>query len=161
MSGSPCCRLGLVLACAWLLTGCDLFTGPGHGPRRIESLPRALTVGEQEVIARSNEFAFELLREVYERTEEPNVFLSPLSASMALGMTLNGAAGGTFDAMRATLGFEGLTQEAINRSYHGLTDLLLGLDEQVELEIANSTWARKDRSFLPSFFDAVRTWFGA
>ena len=27
---------------------------------------------------------------------------------MALGMTLNGAAGPTFDAMRATLGFEGL-----------------------------------------------------
>lgn len=151
----------LALAGTVLLGSCDSATDPGSTPRRIESLPRALTVGEREVIARSNSFAFELLREVYQREEEPNVFLSPLSASMALGMTMNGAASATFDSMRATLGFEGLSQEEINRSYRDLTELLLELDPKVELAIANSTWARKGLPFLPSFFEAVRTWFGA
>ena len=153
--------VSLVLACAGLLAGCDPFTGPARAPARIEALPRALTVSEREVIARSNSFAFELLREVYQRASGPNVFLSPLSASMALGMTLNGAATATFDSLRATLGFEGLTQDQINRSYHDLADLLLKLDPKVELGIANSTWARQGEPFLPSFFDAVRTWFHA
>lgn len=155
------CGVVLGLACAALLTGCALFTGPAEESARIESLPRALTVSEREVIARSNTFAFGLLREVYRRETEPNVFLSPLSASMALGMTLNGAATATFDSMRATLGFQGLTQAEINRSYRDLTNLLLKLDPKVELRIANSIWARKGEPFLPSFFDAVTAWFGA
>ena len=151
-----------VLAGAALLAACDPFTGPaGGGGARIESLPRALTVSEREVIARSNTFAFGLLREVYRRETESNVFLSPLSASMALGMTLNGAATATFDSMRATLGLGGLAQEEINRSYRDLTSLLLKLDPEVELTIANSVWARKGEPFLPSFFAAVRTWFDA
>jgi len=152
----------LMLACTAVLAGCDLFAGPADdGAARIETLPRALAVGEREVIARSNSFALELLREVCQRETDPNIFLSPLSASMALGMTLNGAAGATFDSMQATLGFEGLTQESINKSYHDLTELLLELDPKVELGIANSVWTRLGESFQPSFLDAVRTWFGA
>jgi len=152
---------GVALAVAVLVAGCDLITGPEKPPARIEALPRALTVSEREVITRSNAFAFELLREVYQREDGANVFLSPLSASMALGMTLNGAATATFDSMRATLGFAGLTQDEINRSYHDLTDLLLNLDPKVELAIANSTWARQGFPLQTSFFNAVSTWFDA
>ena len=161
MSKSQGCGAGLALLLSVLLAGCDLFTGPGETPSRIEALPRALTVSEREVIARSNAFAFELLREVHQREDGPNVFLSPLSASMALGMTLNGAAHATFDSMRATLGFEGLAQDEINRAYHDLTELLLKLDPKVELAIANSIWARQGVPFLPSFFEVVGTWFDA
>src|SRR5512140_273070 len=153
--------MGTALVFSALLAGCDLFTGPDHAPARIESLPRALTVSEQQVIARSNTFAFGLLREVYRRESKPNVFISPLSASMALGMTLNGAANATFDSMRTTLGFQGLTQDEINKSYHDLTELLLKLDPKVELSIANSTWARHGFPIKQSFYDAVSTWFGA
>jgi serpin B len=151
----------LAAALSVALAGCDSFAGPAEAPARIEELPRALTVAERQVIAHSNEFAFELLREVYTGAEQPNVFLSPLSASMALGMTLNGAANATFDSMRATLGFEGLTQEEINRSYRDLTRMLLELDPRVELAIANSTWSKQGLPFVPSFFDAVSTWFDA
>jgi serpin B len=89
------------------------------------------------------------------------VFLSPLSASMALGMTLNGAANATFDSMRVALGLEGMTQEQINKSYHDLTEMLLELDPKVELAIANSTWAKQGFPFVPSFFQAVTDWFDA
>ncbi|NJD10793.1 MAG: serpin family protein [Gemmatimonadetes bacterium] len=153
--------VGLLVVGSAMLAACDLFTGPDGGARRIDRLPRALTVSEQQVIARSNEFAFRLLREVYQREQTPNVFISPLSASMALGMTLNGAATTTFDSMRAALGFQGLTQDEINRSYHDLTGMLLELDPKVELRIANSTWARQGVPFVPAFFTAVSTWFDA
>jgi serine protease inhibitor len=81
-----------------------------EAPDSITELPRALTSAEALVLERSNRFAFGLLREVA-RAHEPgeNVFLSPLSASMALGMTMNGAAGETHGEMRDMLGFEGMT----------------------------------------------------
>jgi serpin B len=133
----------------------------GPGAEEITELPRALTSSEKAVIQGGNSFGLELMRQVVARDTRPNVVLSPLSASMALGMTLNGAANATFDAMRATLGFGGLTQDEINRSYHDLTEMLLALDPKVELAIANSTWARRGRPFVPSFFQAVTTWFDA
>ncbi len=155
-------RTAPALLAALLASACGEPTAPDAAPEKIETLPRELTVAEREIVARSNAFAFDLLREVHARKHEsPNVFLSPLSASMALGMTLNGAAGETFDSIRATLGLAGLSQEEINRSYQDLTAMMLGLDPRVELRIANSTWARKGFPFQPRFFETVRTWFDA
>jgi len=127
----------------------------------ITQLPRALSVAEAEVIARSNDFGVELLREVLADDERANVILSPLSASMALGMTLNGADGGTFDAMRAGLGFGDLGQEEINEAYGGLIALLTELDPSVQFDIANAVWARDGVPFHQSFFDAVSEAFDA
>jgi len=140
-------------------SACNDTTGP---PAPLEQLPRQLTVQEREIISASNDFAFRLLREVVSHggTGE-NVFISPYSVSMALGMTLNGAAGGTYEAMRETLGFGGLEQTRINESYRDLTSLLLALDERTELRIANSVWARAGHPFRESFFSAVRDYFGA
>ena len=115
--------------------GCRDSTGPGQDNPILE-LPRALTTTEVSLIARSNAFGLELAREVVERDGRPNILLSPLSASMALGMTMNGAAGETLDAMRSTLGFGGLSLEEINDSYRSLIDLLVELDPQVEFTIA-------------------------
>lgn len=142
---------------------CGDSTGPGNGggAEPITSLPRALTAGEQEVIARSTAFGLELLGRSVAADERPNVVLSPLSASMALGMTMNGAAGSTFDAMRSTLGFDGMTQSEINASYEGLIDLLTGLDPDVEFGIANALWANEGFPFHQSFFDAVAQAFDA
>jgi serine protease inhibitor len=154
-----------LLLSAFALAACDGLFGPGDGPRppeRISELPRALSAAELNAITASNDFAFHLLRETLAREDEhPNVFLSPLSASMALGMTLNGADGETFEAMRATLGFSGMSQDEINQAYRDLMDLLLGLDPGVEMLVANSAWAREGWPFLPSFFGAIQEWFDA
>ena len=55
---------------------------------------------------------------------EENVFLSQLSVSMALGMTLNGASGETYEAMKKTLELHGLSEREINESYQSLIELL-------------------------------------
>ena len=150
--------LHAVLAAALILSACSDLFGPGD---LITVLPRALTVVERHVIDSSNSFGFSLLREVVERDERPNIVLSPFSASMALGMTLNGAAGETFDAMRSTLGFAGLTQEEINESYRGLIELLTQLDPSVRFDIANSIWTNQNVLFLDAFIQAVTDAFGA
>ncbi|HSM61333.1 MAG TPA: serpin family protein [Longimicrobiales bacterium] len=144
-------------AAALLLSAC----GDATGPEPITELPRALTASEQAVIRHANGFGFELMREVLARDDRDNVVLSPFSASMALGMTLNGAAGGTFDAMSATLGFEGLTQSEINDSYAGLIVLLTGLDPEVRFDIANAIFANEDFPFHDAFMQAVAAAFDA
>jgi serpin B len=80
---------------------------------------------------------------------------------MALGMTLNGASGPTRDAMQATLGFPGMTQDDINRSYASLTALLTGLDPSVQMKIANSIWYRPTLIVEQAFKDVNMTYFNA
>jgi hypothetical protein len=115
-----------------LLTGCGSSTGPGGDPPPILSeLPRALSPSELRIAAGANAFAFDLLREVAKALPpDSNAFLSPLSASMALGMTLSGANGPTYDAMRSTLRLDGMVEAEINQGYRGLMTLLGGLDPQ-------------------------------
>jgi serine protease inhibitor len=144
---------------ALVLSACE--GDPSGPPSEIKSLPRQLTVAETHVIQASNAFSFDLLKQVRAIESDPNVFLSPFSASMSLGMTMNGAAGRTFDEMRSTLRFGELSQQEINESYRGVMQMLLGLDKSVEISIANSTWARKGIAFQPAFTSAVQQWFDA
>ena len=150
---SPVIAVSVVLA---LLGACGDPVGPGSP---LEELPRPLTPGEAAVIERSNTFGIDLLREVLEADDRPNVVLSPLSASMVLAMTLNGAAGTTLDGMRAALRLDGLSRAEINDSYRGLTSLLTGLDPLVEVSIANSAWTNAGHSFHQAFLDAVTEHF--
>lgn len=153
--------LPFLLAVLAVLPACDSLTGPRPGAPEIE-LPRALTAEERAVIGAANRFAFDLIRQVpLDDPESPNVFLSPLSASMALGMAMNGAAGETWSQMRDALGFEGLEEAAINQAYHDLIQLLGGLDPKVEFGLGNSVWAREGTPFHDDFLDRTRTWFDA
>jgi serpin B len=80
---------------------------------------------------------------------------------MALGMTMNGAAGSTFDQMREALAFGGSSQDEINEGYKELIGLLRGLDNSVEFRLANSIWYRQGFPFQQSFVDATKSWFDA
>ncbi|HEX9107461.1 MAG TPA: serpin family protein [Longimicrobiales bacterium] len=151
------------LALAAALPACDLLTGPRtkSAPEPLTSLPRALSAGEQQVISGSNAFAFGLLRETARQDTSSNIFLSPLSASMALGMTMNGAQGETLAGMKGALGFGAVSLDQANQSYRSLIDLLLGLDSSVDMRLANSIWARQGFVFQQSFYDTVHRYFDA
>src|SRR5687768_11842108 len=83
----------------------------------LEELPRPLTSAERTVVAGSNTFAWGLLRETSRGQAGENVFVSPLSVSMALGMTGNGARGTTASEINTALGFGGMTQDEVNTAY--------------------------------------------
>ncbi len=131
---------------------------PGNPPPAPE-LPRALDAAEVEVIGAGNRFAFDLLREASRPGE--NLFLSPFSASVALGMTMNGAGGETWNQMREALGFGGLTEEEINAGYRSLIRVLTELDPAVETAIGNSVWTRQGFPLRAEFVDVLREFFGA
>ena len=147
----------VLAAFALFQLGCG--SDPSGPADTIDALPRPLSVVEQQLVGASNRFGFDLFRRVYAAESGPNVFLSPLSASMALGMTLNGAAGDTWSDMRAALAFDQLSAAQINESYRSLIALLTDLDPAVRFSIANSVWARQGFTVLPSFYDVVHEYF--
>ena len=122
---------------------------------------RDLTQGEQQIVQSSGDFGFSLFQEIQQTQKDENIFISPISVSMALGMTYNGAAGETARAMQNVLGFGGLSREEINRSYRSLIELLSDVDPQVRFQIANSIWYRLGFEVEPTFIDINKKYFGA
>ncbi len=107
-------------------------------------------------------FSIDLFKAVHANdSSSTNIFISPLSASMALGMTMNGASGNTLFEMQNTLGFPDMTQEEINKGYKSLKRQLERADEEVDFSIANSVWSKQDHSVKESFTNTVKEYFDA
>ena len=143
-----------------LLAGCSSITDPKPGAA-LTVLPRPLSVGELKVVGATNDFSFNLFRQLSAAQKDTNIFTSPLSASFALGMTMNGAANATLDQMRSTLAVGNATESELNESYKGLIGLLRSLDNTVDVRIANSIWYRNGFPVKQPFIDAGRTYFDA
>jgi serpin B len=90
-----------------------------------------------------------------------NVFISPLSISLALAMTTNGANGDTRTEMQNTLQFPDYAMEDINGYFQTLSNTLLSLDPEVKLGIANSIWYRLGFSVLPDFLSMNESYYNA
>jgi serine protease inhibitor len=120
-----------------------------------------LTAAQKQTIESSNRFGFTLFGAMNSANTTANVLVSPLSVSMALGMTLNGANNATYDSMRHALGFESLTNDDINKSYQGVISLLTALDPMVTFNIANSIWYRQEFSVRSEFVSVNKQYFGS
>ncbi len=127
----------------------------------LESEAPEFSITDLALLRSSNNFGLQL----FQRTaidSIDNVVISPVSISMALGMTLNGADSTTYDSMRTVLGFDNFTEDEINTSYKNLIAELTGSDPGITMEIANSIWTRLGWTFAADFlarcensFDAV------
>jgi serine protease inhibitor len=134
----------------------------GDGINSIDELPRELSLAEQDLVAADNRFGFKIFREVVAQSDpNENIFISPMSIAMALGMTYNGARGSTRDSMQEVLELQGMDIQAINESYQSLIALLRDLDPKVEFAIANSIWYRTGLPVQQPFIDLNRTYFDA
>ena len=114
-----------------------------------------------EKVARDNAFTFDLLRAVRKHSTDANVFISPLSVSMALNMTLNGAVGATADEMRTALRESGYSTADINAYCRELREALLRADPKTTIGIANSIWYYQGATVKAPFIEANRTYYDA
>ncbi|MEO1021570.1 MAG: serpin family protein [Bacteroidota bacterium] len=139
-----------------------VFTGCSDSVSNDTSFPEELGEAEKRILEADQTFGVNIFKDVVEmEADQENVFVSPLSLSMALGMTMNGARGQTFSEMQQTLGFGELTQSEINEGYQGLDDFLTSVDEQVQLGIANSVWSKQGFPIEEPFINDLNTFFGA
>ncbi len=153
-------KLFLILALlfsAFLSFKCynNLITTPGDN----QNSP--LTTSEQKLVSSSELFGLNLFKSVNNYEGNKNIFISPLSVSMALGMTLNGAIGSTYDSMKTVLELNGLTQQEINESYKSLISLLTNMDPKVIFSIANSIWYESNMTFEQDFINQNKNYFNA
>jgi serpin B len=147
----------LVSACS----GAGSDPAPGEQRPARSSLPRTLTTAERDVLGASNAFSFGLWKTINAAQRDSNVFVSPLSVSFALGMTMNGAANQTYDEMRSALKFGTASLASIDSGYKSLIALLMGLDPSTTMQIANSIFYRAGFPFNQSFLDDASKWFDA
>lgn len=89
-----------------------------------------------------------------------NSLISPVSVYLALGMTANGADGGTLKQFENVLG-GGLSIDELNKSYAKLANQFSAIKDG-KLEIANSIWYRnKNLTVEKSFLQKNADYFGA
>ncbi len=139
------------------MTSCDKQPGKELPADPVEI---DLTLKQKEVVASANRFAFDLFKPVVAgEATGTNIMISPFSVTSALSMTLNGASGETFDAVRSALRYDGQTIEEINDTYRRLVTEMVPVDERVVLEIANSVWAENNFRVKKEFIDALKEWY--
>ncbi|MDR1223580.1 MAG: serpin family protein [Tannerella sp.] len=112
-------------------------------------------------VATDNSFALDLLKATCASSGETNVFISPLSVSMALSMTLNGAGGETAGQMKDALRASDYPMEQINEYSKSLMDALPEVDPSTQLTIANSIWYREGFSVKNDFLGVNRENYSA
>ncbi len=127
------------LAAVILATSCSKNDNPEQ-----DLTPKTITLSAEapQAIESSNEFGIELFTKVAEE-ENKNLMLSPLSASTALTMLLNGCGGDTYTQLQGTLKYPaGMTIGDINEAYKSLVAQLLNADPKVRLALANAIFYR-------------------
>ncbi len=147
-----CCIVPLLWACSNDDKGKETLPDAKPIELRAELVPK---------IKQDNLFAFDLFKQVHLSDESDNIFISPLSVSMALSMALNGAIGETREEMEKTLRISGFSINEINEYCKTLREALLKVDPSTEFSIANSIWYRSGFPVESDFLRANRTSFYA
>ena len=118
------------------------FSGSVENPVYAASDEEAGSV-DKALVSANTMFAFNLFKELVSE-DSGNVFISPLSVSMALAMAYNGAESTTKDAMSNTLNFGSMSMDKVNQEFSVLIQSLGNVDQSVNLLIGNSVWIRQE-----------------
>jgi serine protease inhibitor len=119
---------------------------------------------EAEMVKSDQQFAIEFFANVFneEAAElDKNFMISPLSLSMALAMTWNGADGETKAVMQKVLKLDGYTYQEVNEYYEKLREALLKTDPSTKLAIANSIWTNKNIKIKDDFIRLNNEYFNS
>lgn len=145
---------------AGFLTECSNDEGGDIRPKERKNIE--LSRSEQVMTEETMDFAFRFFQQVnLSETEQANWMVSPLSASMALGMITNGAEGNTLAEMKATLGFSEASIDEMNAYYRRLLTELPDLDNTTQLGLANSIWIKEGFEVKSPFVDVNKQMYDA
>lgn len=167
-------RNALLLILAFVLTACTGGIPSVIGPQSVAksdkvraSAPQVPAAEMEALAAGNNAFAFDLYGAL--RGEGGNLFLSPYSISLALGMTYGGARGETERQMAEALHFT-LPQDRLHPAFNALDQQLAtrknaggeGADGKgFRLNIVNDLWGEQDYTFEQAFLDLLAENYGA
>lgn len=119
------------------------------------------TGATKPIIAANTRFGIKLFSRIYQQEKANNIFISPLSLTLALQMLNGGATGATHEAIASVLETPGMDQTQIDRTLSALQTHLQEMDPEVELVIANSFWMKPSDSFSSDFIQRTETSYQA
>lgn len=146
----------LITAIPLLFSGCE----KNEDKPIVDPKPLILPANGLTVVNHSNGFGVNLFRETA-RVTEGNLMLSPLSASTALTMLLNGCDNETYNQIHHMLGYGDLSIMDVNLIYQKLVNQLLEVDPKIKLAIANAVFYRNGFSVKAPFLNTLSTDFSA
>ena len=116
----------------------------------------------ERIAAGTNDFAFDFFKNLQSvHSAEENLFVSPLSLHMALGMVLNGATSETAAEIQKTLKMEGVSLADLNAAYKTLVSDMPLADSKVNLGLANSIWYHNNFQVETDFTNTLKQSFNA
>ncbi len=141
----------LTLALLLAAVACSHKSTPSQESKAAPEKTATSAVPADVLVADMNSFGFKLFAEIVNSEFDKNILISPVSISVALQMTYNGAAGETKKAMARVLELGRLNLRGVNEASAKLLEALASPEPGVEFIIANSLWARKDIPFREEF----------
>lgn len=141
-----------------ILSGCANGGGASSTTKADDS--KSTPEGVNKIINSNNQFAFDLylkLKDVPEYNES-NIFFSPYSISVALGMTYEGAKGETAEEIQSVFYFpedENIRKPSFAKIYNQINKV----DKKYELHTANALWAQKDYKFLEEYINTIEKYY--
>lgn len=150
----------IILGFMAVIAGCGDTEGTAGASMKIADGVEYGETDYQLIAEAKNALGMKLLNDLSDR-EEGNIFVSPTSLYMALAMVYNGANGVTKEEIAKVLQAEGLSPEEMNKANASLIAKLGSNSEAIELNIANSIWAKDSYQFLESFRESSQDYFNA
>ena len=106
-----------------------------------------------DITTANNFFGLNLFKKVWEEKQAENIFLSPFSISVALGMTHLGARGNTASEMSTTLQWPNGKADEIHQGYQKYLSLLHKPSEVYQLSSANRIFIEQKYPVLAEFLE--------
>lgn len=124
-------------------------------------VPMTLSDAEKQLVNKSNDFAFNLFREVTAKDADKSEIVSPISITYALGMLNNGAGGETLAQINKVLGFGDTGADGINQFCRKMLTEAPALDKLTKVMIANTIYMNKGYVLKPDFVAKAKAYYDA
>jgi serine protease inhibitor len=108
----------------------------------------------------ANEFGVNLFKELIDESPEENIFISPVSISIALSMLYNGSEGESKAEMAEVLKLQDLDMQELNNSSKSFISLMNN-KKNAEVNIANSLWSRDSFGLSQDFRQTLQDFYFA
>lgn len=121
----------------------------------------SLPISDFSLVKANNQFAIDFFKKFNQDKLDKNVFISPISMSMALSMLYQGANNSTKSEMSKLLGYDNTNITTVNSQYQKLLPEIIRTDSNGQLNIGNSIWVSDNFGVNEQFINTNKSVFNA
>ncbi len=142
------------------LSGCSKSSSTiGVSPSKIETPDQALV--RQNIVGATQSFGIDIFKTLDAGVSDSNLFISPLSMTMALLMTANGARGETQVEILHAIGCDNVSMDDANQVAQNMLNDFTTKSPSVCCQIANSIWYRNTFPVKHDFIATDSSYYNA